>query len=82
MQRTEYLSDLRQDVTFALRTLRRDKGWTTVTILTLTLGIAAATAVFAARHVPGQDEALFGAIFFGLALVAAVAVPAGQRISR
>jgi predicted permease len=48
MQRTEYLSDLRQDVTFALRTLRRDKGWTTVTILTLTLGIAAATAVFSA----------------------------------
>ncbi|HEY6829877.1 MAG TPA: permease prefix domain 1-containing protein, partial [Gemmatimonadaceae bacterium] len=29
MQRTEYLSDLRQDLTFALRTLRRDKGWTT-----------------------------------------------------
>ena len=48
MQRTEYLSDLRQDVTFALRTLRRDKAWTTVTILTLTLGIAAATAVFSA----------------------------------
>lgn len=48
MQRTEYLSDLRQDVTFAFRTLRRDKGWTTVTILTLTLGIAAATAVFSA----------------------------------
>ena len=48
MQRTEYLSDLRQDLTFALRTLRRDKGWTTVTILTLTLGIAAATAVFSA----------------------------------
>ena len=48
MQRTEYLSDLRQDLSFALRTLRRDKGWTTVTILTLTLGIAAATAVFSA----------------------------------
>jgi predicted permease len=48
MQRTEYLSDLRQDVTFALRTLRGDKGSTAVTILTLTLGIAAATAVFSA----------------------------------
>ncbi len=48
MQRTEYLGDLRQDITFALRTLRRDKSWTAVTILTLTLGIAAATAVFSA----------------------------------
>jgi len=48
MQRTEYLSDLRQDLSFAIRTLRRDKGWTTVTILTLTLGIGAATAVFSA----------------------------------
>ena len=50
-------------------------------VLGSVLGIAAATAVFAARHVPGQDEALFGAIFLGLALVAAVSVPAGQRIS-
>ena len=49
-------------------------------VLGSVLGIAAATAVFAARHVPGQDDALFGAIFLGLALVAAVAVPAGQRI--
>ncbi|HEV8216961.1 MAG TPA: ABC transporter permease [Gemmatimonadaceae bacterium] len=48
MQRTEYFSDLRQDLTFAIRTLRRDKGWTIVTILTLTLGIGAATAVFSA----------------------------------
>ena len=49
-------------------------------VLGSVLGIAAATAVFAARHVPGQDEALFGAIFLGLAVVAAVVVPAGQRI--
>jgi len=49
-------------------------------VLGSVMGIAAATAVFAARHDPGQDEALFGAIFLGLALVAAVAVPAGQRI--
>ncbi|MFI5228905.1 MAG: ADOP family duplicated permease [Gemmatimonadales bacterium] len=46
MQRTEYLHDLWQDLTFATRTLRRDKGWATVTILTLALGIAASTAVF------------------------------------
>ena len=49
-------------------------------VLGSVLGIAAATAVFAARHVPGQDDALFGSIFIGLALVAAIAVPAGQRI--
>ena len=49
-------------------------------VLGSVIGIAAATAVFAARHVPGQDDALFGAIFLGLALVAAVAIPAGQRI--
>jgi hypothetical protein len=51
-------------------------------VLGSVIGIAAATAVFAARHVPGQDAALFGAIFLGLALVAALAVPAGQRIAR
>ena len=49
-------------------------------VLGSVLGIAAATALFAARHVPGQDGALFGAIFLGLAVVAALAVPAGQRI--
>ena len=49
-------------------------------VLGSVLGIAAATAVFAARHVPGQDAALFGAIFLGLAVVASVVVPAGQRI--
>ena len=48
MQRAEYLSDLRQDLTFALRTLRREKGWTAVAVLTLALGIAASTAVFSA----------------------------------
>ena len=49
-------------------------------VLGSVLGIAAATAEFAAWHVPGQDAALFGAIFLGLAVVAAVGVPAGQRI--
>jgi putative ABC transport system permease protein len=46
MHRTEYLDDLRQDVSFAMRTLGRQKGWTAVTILTLALGIGATTAVF------------------------------------
>jgi predicted permease len=46
MQRAEYFADLRQDLAFAVRTLRRDAGWTAVTVLTLALGIAATTAVF------------------------------------
>jgi predicted permease len=46
MQRTEYFADLRQDLSFALRTLRRQKGWTAVSVLTLALGIGATTAVF------------------------------------
>ncbi len=46
MQRTEFRSDLRQDVGFALRTLGRQRSWTTVTVLTLALGIGATTAVF------------------------------------
>ncbi|HEX4681895.1 MAG TPA: ABC transporter permease, partial [Gemmatimonadaceae bacterium] len=46
MQRTEYLDDLRQDLRFALRSLRREKVWTAVAVLTLALGIGATTAVF------------------------------------
>ncbi|HEY9227312.1 MAG TPA: ABC transporter permease, partial [Gemmatimonadaceae bacterium] len=46
MQRTEYFADLRQDLAFALRTLRRQKAWTAVTLITLALGVGATTAVF------------------------------------
>jgi predicted permease len=46
MHRTEYVADLRQDISFAVRTLGRQKGWTAITILTLALGIGATTAVF------------------------------------
>ncbi|HXT18369.1 MAG TPA: ABC transporter permease [Gemmatimonadaceae bacterium] len=46
MQRTEYLDDLRQDTSFALRGLARQKMWTVVTVITLALGIGATTAVF------------------------------------
>jgi MFS family permease len=49
-------------------------------VLGSVLGVAAVTAAFAAWHVPNEDDALFGAIFLGLAIVAAVGVPAGQRI--
>ena len=66
MQRTEWLSDLRQDVVFALRTLGRQKGWTAITILTLALGIGATTAVFSvvsslllhAVPYPGADRVM------------------------
>ncbi len=49
-------------------------------VLGSVLGIAGVTAAFAAAHHPRHDNALFGAIFLGLAVVAAVVVPAGQRI--
>lgn len=44
------------------------------------LGIAAVTAAFATWHSPGQDRWLFTAIFAVLAAVAAIVVPAAQRI--
>jgi predicted permease len=66
MQRTEFFSDLRQDLAFALRTLGRQKGWTAVTVGTLALGIGAATAVFSvvssllihAVPYPGADRVM------------------------
>jgi hypothetical protein len=46
MRRVELVDDLRQDLAFTLRTLKRQKGWTAVAVITLALGIGAATAVF------------------------------------
>src|SRR5689334_3588254 len=46
MERKEFLSDLRQDLAFALRTLGRQKIWTAITVGTLALGVGATTAVF------------------------------------
>jgi putative ABC transport system permease protein len=50
MQRTEYLSELRQDIVFAWRQLVKNPGFTTVAILTLALGIGGTTAIFSAVY--------------------------------
>ena len=46
MTRTQFFDALRQDVTFALRSLSRQKAWTFVAVLTLAIGIGANTAMF------------------------------------
>jgi putative ABC transport system permease protein len=48
MRRKEAFTEFRQDISFAARTLMRNKGWAAVAIVTLALGIGATTAVWSA----------------------------------
>jgi hypothetical protein len=48
--RREWLDELQQDLTFALRQCRTHRGFTAAAVLTLAIGIGATTAIFSVVH--------------------------------
>ena len=82
MRRTEYLTELTQDLTFAARQLLHHPGFTIVALLTLSLGIGATAAIFSAvqavvlRPIPVPSPSRILAVYTRL--------PAGpgQRVGR
>ena len=50
MNRSDFWQDLRQDITYGARTLRRAPLYTAIAVLTLAIGIGASTAIFSVVH--------------------------------
>ena len=50
MQRTEFMTELRQDIAYAFRMLRRTPAFTAAALVTLALGIGATSAIFSVVH--------------------------------
>jgi putative ABC transport system permease protein len=50
MKRQDFWNDMRQDIAYGTRTLRRSPLYTVISVLTLAIGIGASTAIFSVVH--------------------------------